>query len=209
MEAPVHRTLAVAKEPEGWARGVAAVPEDGGRGGGGGREGGRIWREFCLRNGRCMSRAGIGRRMSGGTGGTGSGRAGGREGGVGWGSQYTLSVEIFDRKGGFRLFCSYGQMSVMQQGVGSEGQWLTKLAVTGFASCWHFSAATRDPVYGACMSSLPPSLPPSFSFRSQRRGIYLALLHHLTSPLPSFPSFLTQAVSPPSRSTSSVPTSQV
>ena len=40
MEAPVHRTLAVAKEPEGWARGVAAVPEDGGRGGGGG-EGGR------------------------------------------------------------------------------------------------------------------------------------------------------------------------
>jgi len=125
----------------------------------GGREGGGEWREFCVRNGRCMSRAGIGRRMSGGTG---SGRASGREGGVGWGSQYTLSVEIFDRKGGFRLFCSYGQMSVMQQGVGSEGRWLTKLAVTGFASCWHFSAATRDPVYGkwAC----PPSLPPSFSF---------------------------------------------
>ncbi|EWM24393.1 hypothetical protein Naga_100283g6 [Nannochloropsis gaditana] len=84
-----------------------------------------------------MRRAGIGRRMGGGGG-----------GGAGWGEEYTLSVEIFDRKGGFRLFCSYGRVSIMHQGVGVEGRWMTKLAVTGFASCWHFSAASRDSVHG-------------------------------------------------------------
>ena len=73
-----------------------------------------------------MARAGIGRRTT-------------------WGTEYSLAVEIFDRKGGFRLFCSYGRLSVMQQAAGGDGRWLTKLAITGFASCWHFSAATRDP----------------------------------------------------------------
>lgn len=86
----------------------------------------QVWHEFCLRHGRCMARAGIGRRAT-------------------WGGEYALSVEIFDRKGGFRLFCSYGRVSVMHQQATSDGRWLTKLAVTGFASCWHFSAASRDP----------------------------------------------------------------
>lgn len=86
-----------------------------------------VWHEFCVRHGRCMNKAGIGRRTS-------------------WGSEYSLSVEIFDRKGGFRLFCSYGRVSIMQQNPAPDGRWLTKLAITGFASCWHFSAASRDPV---------------------------------------------------------------
>jgi hypothetical protein len=33
----------------------------------------------------------------------------------------------------------------MQQSPTPDGQWLSKLAITGFASCWHFSAASRDP----------------------------------------------------------------
>lgn len=88
-----------------------------------------VWHEFCVRHGRCMNKAGIGRRTS-------------------WGSEYSLSVEIFDRKGGFRLFCSYGRVSIMQQNPAPDGRWLTKLAITGFASCWHFSASSRDPVMG-------------------------------------------------------------
>jgi hypothetical protein len=55
-----------------------------------------VWHEFCVRHGRSMSRAGIGRRSN-------------------WGSEYSLSVEVFDRKGGFRLFCSYGRLSITSQ----------------------------------------------------------------------------------------------
>lgn len=36
----------------------------------------------------------------------------------------------------------------MHQAAAADGRWLTKLAVTGFASCWHFSAASRDPREG-------------------------------------------------------------
>lgn len=55
-----------------------------------------VWHEFCVRHGRSMSRAGIGRRSN-------------------WGSEYSLSVEVFDRKGGFRLFCSYGRLTITSQ----------------------------------------------------------------------------------------------
>lgn len=136
------RPLCIARWP--WLKSLKTGPVDllpcldAYQGGREGPEGGRVWREFCLRHGRSMRRAGIGRRMGGGGG-----------GGAGWGEEYTLSVEIFDRKGGFRLFCSYGRVSIMHQGVGVEGRWMTKLAVTGFASCWHFSAASRDSVHGA------------------------------------------------------------
>jgi hypothetical protein len=85
-----------------------------------------VWREFCMRRGRCMQRAGIGRRAD-------------------WAADYILSVEIFDRKGGFRLFSSYGRMAIAEQQFGSTGLWYTRVAITGFASCWHFSAASRDP----------------------------------------------------------------
>ena len=84
-----------------------------------------VWHEFCMRHGRTMDKAGIGRRAP-------------------WSSEYTLSVEIFDRKGGFRLFCSYGRVNITSQGLSQDGRWLSKLAITGFASCWHFSAASRD-----------------------------------------------------------------